>query len=605
MKAIMNKKYVVGFSVIIPAVLLVSGYFLKGNSGNAESSGPTYTVKKAPLRISFVESGTIKARDQVILKNEVEGRTSITYVVPEGTRVKKGELLIELDVSTLQDKKIDREIDVQNAEAEYIAKKENLEVVKNQSQSDIDLAILTLDFAKQDLEKYIKGDFQNELQKAEATIMLNNEKFTRAKDTLMWSEKLAQDDFISNTELQGDKLAKDEAEMNVKIAEKDKELLTEYTYKRQMAKLQSDVNQAEMALERTKRKSNASVIQAQAELKSKEAEFGRQKDKLEKIVDQISKTKIYAPADGLVIYATSAKTSGWRGSNSEPLDVGREVSEREELIYLPTGDASDAEVMVHESYLKRLAKGMPAVVTVDALQGKKYIGTVEQIAPLPDARSMWMNPDLKLYSTKIEISGDDQMLRSGMSCQAEIVVQQQQEALYVPLQAVIRVAEEPTIFVKNGKSFEARTVKVGMDNNKVIHVVEGLKDGDTVLLNPPLQSAAVYSKSDNEFGKGMQEQVNTQLKNIENNKQAVPIAQAEENAGMPDMEKIRKQMENMTPEQMAEMKKKYESMSPEEKEKLKQQFMNSGGMPVMGSGDNEKSGNRKHKEDKQKEVKQQ
>ncbi len=127
-------------------------------------------------------------------------------------------------MSELEDKKIDREIDVQNAEAAYISSKENLAVVENQAKSDVDLAILTLDFAKQDLEKYIKGDYLNELHKREATITLNKEKFERAKDTLMWSEKLADENFISNTELQGDKLAKDEAEMNVQIAEQDKNI---------------------------------------------------------------------------------------------------------------------------------------------------------------------------------------------------------------------------------------------------------------------------------------------------------------------------------------------------------------------------------------------
>jgi HlyD family secretion protein len=603
MKISMNKKYYFGAAVLVPAVLLLSGYLLKTSSTDSELSGPTYMVKKSPLTISFVESGTIKARDQIILKNEVEGRTSITYVVSEGSRVKKGDLLIELDVSTLEDQKIDQEISVQNAEAEYISKKENLAVVENQAQSDMELAELTLDFAKQDLEKYVKGDFQNELDKADATITLNKEKLERAKDTLMWSEKLAQEKFISNTELQGDRLAKDEAEMNVQIAEKDKELLNEYTYKRTLAQKVSDVNQAEMALERTKRKAHADVIQAQAELKAKESEFGRQKDKLAKVEEQISKTKIFAPDDGLVIYASSAKnTGGWRGSNSEPLDVGREVSEREELIYLPTGQSSDAEIMVHESYLKKIRLGMPTMITVDALPGKTFYGTIESIAPLPDARSMWMNPDLKLYTTKVKIDGEDAQLRSGMGCQADIIVEQQKQALYVPLQAVIRVGQEPTVFVRNGKTFEPRTVKVGLDNNKVIHIVEGLKDRDVVMLNPPLKSAAIYTKTESEYGDGMQQKIDDGLKNVAaqpaipavmqgntDNKKGTDNIQGagrkhrdkskSDTAGgevskndTDKAEQMRKRFENATPEQLAEMKKKFEAMSPEEKEKIKKQF---------------------------------
>jgi HlyD family secretion protein len=571
----MSKKkiYIISLAVIIPATVFLSGLLLKSNGDN-KSDSPTYQVKRGDLTISIVESGTIKARDQTIIKNEVEGRTSIVSIIPEGTRVKKGDLLVELDASTLEDQKIDQDIRVQNTEASYISAKENLAVVENQAKSDVDLANLTLDFAKQDLEKYIKGEHLYELDKANAEITLAEEKLTRATDTLMWSQKLYDQNYISKTELQGDKLSKDETQLNVELAKKSKDLLIEYTYKRNLAKLNSDVNQAEMAMERTARKANANVIQAQAELKAKESEFERQKDKLAKVEDQIKKTKVYAPADGLVIYATSAKT-GWRGS-AEPLDVGREVQEREELIYLPTGNSSDAEVMVHESHLKKITIGMPAIVTVDALPGKTFYGTVQQIAPLPDARSMWMNPDLKVYTTKVSIDGNDPMLRTGMSCQAEIIVQQYKDALYIPLQAVIRVGAEPTVYVKAGNSLQPRQVKVGLDNNKVIHITEGLKEGEIVLLNPPFKStvAGSQNRSLSEQGSqentaGLQEKISQGLKNVETNRTSAEPNQ-QTNIKLPDVEKMKKQFENLTPEQREAMRKKFEQMSPEEREKLRQ-----------------------------------
>ena len=565
-----KKIYLISCAAIIPVFLLISGLSLAKKSGGEKPNGPVYNIKRGPLTISFVESGTIKARDQVILKCEVEGRTSITYVIPEGTRVTKGELLVELDVSSLQDQKIDQEIRVQNAEAAYISATENLAVVENQSRSDNDRVELKLAFARQDLEKYQKGEYQTELLKANTEITLAEEELSKADDYLEWSEKLFAEKYIPETELKGDRLTKKKWELNLEIANNNKQLLQEYTYKRQLAQLTSDVNQAEIELEITKRKSNASIIQAQAELKAKEAEFGRQKDKLAKVEHQISKTKIHAPADGLVIYASSAKSSGWRGS-SEPLDVGREVSEREELIYLPTGDATDAEIMIHESYLKKIMKGMPTIITVDALAGKTFYGTIKQVAPLPDSRSMWMNPDLKIYLTKVEMEGMDPMLRSGMSCQAEIIVQQLKEAVYVPLQAVIRVAQEPTVFVKNGKTFEARTVKTGLDNNKVIHIVDGLDEGDMILLNPPLKSAAVYTKSEAQYGEGLQEKISSGLKNAET-KRTTAVEPEEPKVEITDAAAITKQLENLTPEQIAEMKKKYENMSDEEKEKMKQQF---------------------------------
>ncbi len=564
-----NKIYTItSLAILIPAIVLISGRYFKNINGPA-FDGPTYEVKRGPLTISFVESGTIKAREQTIIKNEVEGKTSIVSIITEGTRVKQGELLIELDASLLKDQKIDQEISVQNAEAAFISAKENLAVTENQAKSDIDLAKLTLEFAKQDLEKYTKGEYQYNLQKAEADITLAEEELTRADDTLSWSHKLYQEKYIPETELKGDELAKKKCELNAELAKKSKDLLTDYTYKRDLAKLLSDVNQAEMAMERTERKSNASIIQAQAELKAKQSEFERQKDKLTKVEDQLKKTKIYAPTDGLVIYATSAKRQWW---DAEPLDVGRIVQEREELIYLPRGDLSSAEVMIHESHLKKITLGMPAIITVDAIPGKLFYGTIQKIAPLPDAQSKWMNPDLKVYTSEIYIDGNDPMLRTGMGCQAEIIVQQYKDAVYIPLQAVIRIGDEPTVYVKKGNKAEPKAIKVDLDNNKVIHIVEGLKEGETILLNPPLKSAAAYSQSQkttDEYGDGMQAKITDGLKQMEiKRNSSEPNLQGNiESAGT---EKQDERFKNLTPQQREEMRKKFEQMTPEQKEKLRQ-----------------------------------
>jgi len=572
----MSKKqiYIIISSVIgVLIILFVSGQIFQGKNGG-KLNDPTYEVKRGPLTISFVESGTIKARDQIIIKNEVEGRTSIISLIPEGSRVKKGDLLIELEASSLEDQKIDQEIKVQNTEAAYIGSKENFAVVQNQAQSDVDLAKLNLEFAKQDLEKYIRGEYPYELDKADADITLAQEELAQAKETLQWSQQLFKEKYISQTELQKDELSEKKKVLDVQLAQKSKDLLADYTYKRNMVQLKSDVSQAEMALERVERKAKADVIQAQADLKAKEAEYLRQKDKLQKIEDQIKKTKIYAPADGLVIYATSARRGGWRG-NVEPLDEGREVREREELIYLPTGNLSKAEITIHESNLEKTRIGLPAIITVDALTGNRFYGTVEQIAPLPDAQSMWMNPDLKVYNSEIYIDGNNEILRTGMSCQAEIIVQQYQDVIYIPIQAVTRLGSQPTVYVQAGGSTEPRKVKVGLDNNKMIHILEGLNEGDVVLLNPPLKSAAVDSEDSKDLpGQASAEDLQQKIsESLNNTKIKEPDKQSPEPGvdKLPDMEEARRRFENLTPEQREEMRKRFEQMSPEEREKIRKQ----------------------------------
>ncbi len=550
-----------------------------------------FVTKRGPLTISVLESGTIKAREQIVIKNEVEGRTSIITLIPEGTRVKKGDLLVELDASGLEDNKIDQEIRVQNGEASYINAQENLAVVKNQAQSDIDVAKLTLEFARQDLTQYNEGEYPNKKTAAENEITLAEEELARAEETLAWSQKLFEKEYMANTELQADKLAVSRNKNDLILAQNNFKLLENFTYHRNIAQLESDLRQAEMALERTERKAKANVVQAEADLKAKGAEYKRQKDKLAKMEDQIKKAKVYAPADGMVIYATSARRGGFR-DNRTPLDEGVEVFERQELIYLPTATASMAEVDIHEASLEKVRVGLPAVITVDALPGKKFLGSVAHIAPLPDPQSMWMNPDLKVYNSDVYLEGNDPALRTGMSCKVEIIVAQYEDTVYVPVQSVLRVGASHVVYVFKDGIIEERDVEIGLDNNRMATIISGLSKGELVLLTPPLKSASIEPGSQmagtgptgsDDTADTLKQQINQRLE-IANGTQPEARQQNQGPEASPqgessEGERMRERFQNMSDEERQKMRERFENMSQEEREQMRQRFQGSGGRP--------------------------
>lgn len=472
-------------AVFLPiAVLVVTALQGPEKAETQVEEQPTYAVQQGPLTISVTEAGEIRPREQIILKNEVEGKTVILYIIEEGQAVSKGDLLVELDGSALEDKRLNQQIQVINGEASFINARENLAVVKSQAQADIDKATLDFEFAGQDLNQYQQGEYPKLEKEAMAKITLAEETLTNAKNTFDWSQKLFAEKYLSKTELTKDELAWKKARLDLELARDARNLLQKFTYKRKMAELQSNLKQTEMALERVKRKVRADIAQAEATLKASEAEFQQQKDKLHKIDLQIGKTKIYAPMAGTVIYATSTKMN-WRGSE-EPLDEGQSVRERQELIYLPTTSSYNAEIKVHEASLKKIRVGLPVQITINALPGKKFTGTISSIAPLPDATSMFLNPDLKVYSTVIEIDGNGTDLRNGMSCQAKIIVEHFEKATYVPVQAVIQVGGRATVYVKEGQRFMPHQVRIGLDNNRMVQVVDGVAAGEAVLLTPPL-----------------------------------------------------------------------------------------------------------------------
>jgi len=280
----------------------------------------------------------------------------------------------------------------------------------------------------------------------------------------------------------------------LELAKEELRLLEEFTRQRNIDQFESDLHQAKMALERTQRKATADVVQAKADLKAKELEYMRQQDKLAKLEDQLVKATVLSPADGIAIYATSARR-GHHHDNQEPLDEGVEVFERQELIYLPTATLAMAEVDIHEVSLEKVRLGLPAVVTVDALPGRTFFGSVENIAPLPDPQSMWMNPDLKVYNSEIYLEGDTPDLRTGMSCKVEIIVEQYEDTVYIPVHAVIRIAGQPAVYVVNEGVIEEREVQIGFDNNRMVRIIDGIREGEVVLLTPPLKSASIEDAS--------------------------------------------------------------------------------------------------------------
>jgi HlyD family secretion protein len=539
-----SRRPILALCAAAAAALVVVWQVKPGRQGETAKEQPVFAARRGPLTISVTESGTIKAREQIIIKNEVEGRTTIISLVPEGTRVKAGDLLVELDASGLEDRKVDQQIKVMNAEASFVRARENQEVVRNKAASDVDKAELELRFAGEDLKKYVEGEFPQKVMAAEAKVTLAREELSRAEEKLTWSKVLFDEKYLSQTELQGDELAAKKAELDIELARADLELLKSFTYQRELAQLESDVKQNTMALERVRREASADVVQAEADLRAKESEFEQQKNKLGKVENQIAKTRITAPADGLVIYATSAKAT-WRG-NVEPLDEGQQVHERQELIYLPTASSFMADVKVHESSLKKISVGLPARLTVDALPGQAFTGTVANIAPLPDAQSIFLNPDLKVYRTEVHIDGDGNDLRTGMSCRAEIVITRYDDALFVPVQAVLRVKGKPTVYVRGKSGWEPRVVETGLDNNRMMRVMSGLEEGEEVLLTPPLEEGEV---------------------------------EREEESSSPSPPQAK------PPEGREEMRKRLEQMSPEKRAAAREQFrrMRDGGGAEKGS----------------------
>lgn len=503
------------WTIVIAAGVLITGGIAAawiGIGGEAEDYGPVSEVDRGDLTISVTESGSLRSRDQVVVSNRIEGRTTLIWIIEEGTQVEEGDLLAEFDSSELENELADARIEVQNAEADFIRAREQLEVTKSQNESDIAAAELTLRLAKLDLARYVgeqemiaesealssgitlaaeadagetEGEYAQQREQLLSEIDLAREELTRMQQQYEDSRDLADEGFITELEVEGDRLAMERGRVELKLAQGELRLLENYTHKRDSEQLQSDVEQGKRALERVKLTANSNLVQAQADFDSADQEFEEEKRELAEVKQQIAYCEVRAPAAGMVVYETSTNQRRW--GNDEPLEAGQEIRERQELIYLPSSKGMIADITVHESALDRISLGMPARVTVDAQQGNSFEGEVRRIAPMPDAQSIWLNPDLTVYSTEIGIDAGSENLRTGMSCRVEIIVEELEDVIFAPLQSVVRYGDRHYVYVVPEQGPPVATqVEIGNDNNRVVHIVSGVEPGQQVLLAPPL-----------------------------------------------------------------------------------------------------------------------
>ena len=154
--------------------------------------------------------------------------------------------------------------------------------------------------------------------------------------------------------------------------------------------------------------------------------------------------------------------------------AGQAVHAGDNLFLIADRSTLWAHLAVFEADARVLKVGMPVGVTVDALPGHRYEGSVTFIQPIVDEKT-------RTLTARVEIVNRDGRLRPGMFAVAELQPAATKR-LSVPLAAVIPTGTENLVFVNRGDGqFVPREVQVGARGDSLVEIVEGLKAGDEVV----------------------------------------------------------------------------------------------------------------------------
>ena len=425
-------------------VLVLMGGLLNAygcSSRAVQSDISTFRAEKGELLVSVTEDGNVESASNVDIRCQVAGGSSILWIIEDGTNVKKGDKLVELDSATLED-----EINTQR-------------IAYNKAKSLMIQAEKTFEVSKIAVEEYKEGTFKKELQDAESAVVVAEENLRSAKSALEYSEKMFQRGYISSQEIETQTFAVRHAQLNLDSAKTAKEVLEKFTKRKMLEDLTSAVETAKVAME------------------SEEAAFNLEDGKLKKLETQLENCTIVAPQDGMVVYANEQAR---RSSQAVVVEEGATVRDRQTILRLPDLSTMQVKVRIHETRVEDVEIGMGARISI---QGRQLQGHVTAVANQHEP-THWFSGDVKEYATIVRIDGEVESIKPGMTAEVEIKVAHKHDVLKLPISTILELSGRYYCWAKTATAFERRELTLGMTDDQFVEVISGVEEGEEIALNP-------------------------------------------------------------------------------------------------------------------------
>ncbi|HJT69661.1 MAG TPA: efflux RND transporter periplasmic adaptor subunit [Terriglobales bacterium] len=218
----------------------------------------------------------------------------------------------------------------------------------------------------------------------------------------------------------------------------------------------------------------AQVTVLQAKIAQSQAQVAEDQANLKQLEEQLSYTDIVSPIDGIVL--------------SRDVEVGDAVSSilvlgSSATLVMTIGDTSKVYVKgkVDESDIGRVYLGQPARIKVESFKDKTFNGVVTKISPMGVEKD-----NVTTFEVRVSIDNATGELKAEMTANAEIILDEHKNVLQIPEGAIIydkdrkASVEVPDPKGKDGQRKMA--INIGISNGAKTEVLNGLKEGDQVIL---------------------------------------------------------------------------------------------------------------------------
>ncbi len=442
----------------------------------------TITVAKGNLRIAVEEEGDVKAVNPYAIVNDYRYSTKVIFVLPEGTQVKKGDLIMELDDSEIDDRYDKYKVTVEDAKFKLEQARERMEIERSEIEAGLRAAKLVLEFAALDLNQYEEGTWPLALKDYDRTITETREKLLLAKEELKFSQQFLESGFETRSSVEKKSMTVTQLVNQLERMETKREMAVKYDYPVKVKKFRRALEEATADLERIGFETTRNLAIEKSNVRSREQRYKYYSQILRWYEEQMQATKIYATRDGMLVFPQSRYSSS-RGM----IEEGTRVYWQQELALIPDFSELKVKFSVHETMIHHLSVGQKANITLDSYPGETFEGVLSKVSLVPDTSRSYYQPNLRVYKTEVTINDTIPDAMPGMNAEIDIAIADLKDVLIVPIEAITTSAGQKVVYAyKDGEIVET-PVEVGLHNDEKIQILSGVQEGDIILEKAPFE----------------------------------------------------------------------------------------------------------------------
>lgn len=402
---------------------------VRSHAPAAESISQTVVVQSQDLIVQMKANGVVQAVRKINLSPKQEGRIDRLYV-DEGVQVKQGEIVARMD--------------------------------SEQFQAQVNQYKAALAKARADLSLKRSGNRPEEISKAKAEVAKNEAQVVEARSRLaLASDRVGRKQFPT----QEGAIARDELD----------EALTEQQNARE------NLEQAEASLAVAKQELLLQLKgYRQEEIASAQAEVAQAKAQLQYYQTLLENTLVRAPFAGTITRKFAQEGDFVTPTTSASSSDGATSASIAEL-----SSGLEVEAKVPEASIASIKQGQQVEIRSDAYPDKSFQGSIRLVAP----RAVQESQENKVTSFRVKVSlqtGQDK-LKSGMNVKLTFLGDKVQNALVVPLAAIVtkRDGQTGVLIPAQNERAKFHPVTIGSTSGSQVQIIEGVTQGDRILLSPP------------------------------------------------------------------------------------------------------------------------